>query len=102
MYRKLFFSKNANYRLLLLLEYLESKWSIKVRDEFEVKFNNCIEIISRTPEIFPKSDRNKQYHKCVVTKQTTILYRFNSKEIIIIAVFDTRQDPNKIKKYSKT
>ena len=98
MSRKLFFSKNSSKRLYLLLEYLESKWSTKVREEFQIKFNNCIEIIKSMPESFPKSQNDKIRHKCVVTKQTTVLYRFNNKEIIIIAVFDTRQDPKNIKK----
>ena len=98
MPRKLFFSKNAANRLFLLLDYLETKWSTKVRNDFELKFNNCIEIINKLPESFPKSDKNKVRHKCVVTKQTTILYKFNTKEIQIISVFDTRQDPKNIEK----
>ena len=98
MFRNLFFSKNSSKRLYLLLEYLESKWSIKVREEFEIKFNNCIEIIKSMPESFPKLKNDKIRHKCVVTKQTTVLYKFNSKEIVIIAVFDSRQDPKNIKK----
>ena len=49
------------------------------------------------PEIFPKSDLRKSNYKCVVTKQTTIFYSFNSKEIKIADILDTRQDPKNIK-----
>jgi hypothetical protein len=36
----------------------------------------------------------------VVTKQTTFYYRVlkNKKELEIITIFDTRQNPNKLKK----
>jgi hypothetical protein len=50
------------------------------------------------PEIFPKSSVNKKYRKCVITKQSSLLYSFSANEIRIHNVFDTRQDPNKIKK----
>lgn len=98
IYREVIFSKTAVKKLLLLLEYLESKWSINVRKEFEQKLENSIEILIQMPESFPKSDIRKNHHKCVVTKQTTIYYRSNAKKIDISAIFDTRQHPNKIKK----
>lgn len=50
------------------------------------------------PEIFPKSSVSKKHQKCVVTKQSSLLYSFGSNEIKIHTIFDTRQDPNKIKK----
>lgn len=98
MFRQVIFSKTARKKLLLLLDHLELVWSIKVRDEFEIKLENCIEILKTMPESFIKSEINTNRYKYVVTKQTTIYYRFNSKSITIISVFDTRQDPKKIKK----
>ena len=47
---------------------------------------------------FPKSEINKTQHKCVVSNQTTVYYKFDNKTISVLAVFDTRQNPNKIKK----
>ena len=100
MHREVVFSKMAIKKLMLLLEYLESRWSTKVRYEFEEKLENSINNLVQMPESFPKSEFRKNHHKCVITKQTTIIYRFNSKKIDIALVFDTRQNPNKIKKYS--
>ena len=98
MLRRVVFSKTALKRLFILLEYLEDKWSIKVRDEFEEKLNHSIETIVLLPEIFPKSEYRKNDHKCVVSKQTIFFYRFNSKKIFIAEIIDTRQDPKNIKK----
>lgn len=98
MVRDVIFSRIAKEKLVALLEYLESRWSVRVRDEFISKFDKCIYIIQNEPDVFPASDLDKKQHRCVVTKQTTIYYRFNAKQIRITTLFDTRQHPNKINK----
>ena len=97
MKRHIVFSKKAENSLTNLLEYLELKWSIKVKNEFITKLDKAIFIIQNEPEIFPKSLLNANFYKCVVSKQTTIYYRFNSKQIRVLALFDSRQNPSKIK-----
>jgi hypothetical protein len=47
--------------------------------------------------MFPNSTTNKNMYKCVVTKQTTLFYNFTDKQINVVAVFDTRQNPINIK-----
>jgi len=81
-----------------ILSYLEEKWSEKIKNDFLKTSHKSISAILLQPESFPCSERNKTIRKCVVTKQTTFYYVFNDKEITIISVFDTRQDPNNIKK----
>ena len=95
--RQIIFSKRAKNELIKLSEYLQLKFSIKVKNEFIDKFEQTIITIKNNPDAFAKSDRNK-YHKAVVTKQTSIFYRFDANKINIVAVFDTRQNPNKINK----
>lgn len=77
-------------------EYLELKWSEKVRKEFAVKLYNAIKNIKINPESFPKSEINLNFNKCVITKHCTLYYRFNKNEIRILSLFDTRQNPTKI------
>ena len=96
--RKIIISDFVLDKIKNLLEYIESKWSENVRQKFAQKLYSSVKVIRESPEAFPKSDINKNVHKCVITKQTTIFYKFNSKKIEIIAIFDTRQNPNKIKK----
>lgn len=98
MKREIIFSKNAEKTLIDLLEYLELKWSIKVRDKFISKLDKSIYLIQNEPGIFPKSQINKEQYRCVLSKQTTIYYKYNSKQIRILSLFDTRQNPTKINK----
>ena len=96
--RKIIISKTATKNALEIAEYIEAKFSRKFRNEFIEKVNKAFELIRSNPEIFPKSEINANRFRFVLTKQTTIYYRFNNSEIRIIALFDTRQNPNKIKK----
>jgi len=94
---KVNFSKTAEKDLDTVLTFIEARWSKKSKEIYLVKFEKAVSIISMNPEIFPKSSINKKYRKCVITKQSSLLYSFGSNEVRIHTVFDTRQDPNKIK-----
>jgi len=95
--RKVLISKTAEKKLDKLFDYFLNEWSKKVKDEFIEKLSNSIEIIQTQPEIFPESKKGKNLRRCTITKQTTLYYRFNSKHIYIVTLFDTRQDPGRLK-----
>ena len=97
---KVFLSELAENKLLKLSEYLLENWNLKTRDKFIEKLTGKIEQISLQPESCSKSSEFKGLYKCVVTKQTTFYYRISTEldEIEIITIFDTRQNPNKLKK----
>lgn len=94
--RKINFSETAVKNIKDLKLYLISKWSESIYDDFKTKLNKNINLIAKNPEAFPKS--NKNIYKCVVIKSVSVFYRFNSTEIQILSVFDTRQNPTKINK----
>lgn len=96
---EVFISEIAEYKLKRLTEYLLEEWSYKVKKDFLAKLTSKIEHISQYPESCQKSTKFGGIHRCVVTKQTTFFYRvnFEKKEIEIITLFDTRQDPDKLK-----
>lgn len=98
MIRDIIISKTAKRKIEKLFEYLVKNWNLKVKSDFAKKLNRSIKIIQLNPEVFPASNIKKGLHKCVITKQTTLFYRFNSKKIIIVTIFDTRQNPNNLYK----
>lgn len=98
MSRKVVVSKTAEKKLDTLFDYLITEWSVKVKTDFVKKLDSSIEIIKNQPEIFPESKKAKGLRKCVITKQTTLYYRYNSKRINIVTLFDTRQNLNKLEK----
>ncbi len=96
MSRKVIISKTAEKRLNELFKYFLENWSQKVKSDFINKLDSKITLLKKHPESFPESEKQKGLRKCVITKQTTMFYRFNSQQIIIITFFDTRQNPEKI------
>lgn len=96
--REVKFSIRAEKSLDKILEYLFREHSEKLQIDFLDKMYFSISAIKLNPESFPKSEINKNQYRCVVSKQTTLYYRFNNKEIRILAFFDTRMNPKKIKK----
>ena len=97
---KVYLSKLAEEKLLILSNYLLTHWNLKTRDTFIEKLTNKINQISEQPESCPQSADFKGLFKCVITKQTTFYYRVNHdlKEIEIITIFDTRQNPDNLNK----
>lgn len=98
MCRIVIVSKTAENKLEVLFEYLLKKWSFKVKSEFVKKLDRNIEIIKNNPEGFPESENKPGLHKCVITKQTTLYYRYDDDKIIIVTLFDTRQNLGDLKK----
>lgn len=101
MRRTVLISKLAERKLEKLFDYLVANWSIKVKNEFVVKLDKSIAIIKEKPESFPSSEKEKGLRKCVVTKQTTLYYRFDKSKITVVTLFDTRQNPKKLKRDMK-
>ncbi|WP_290696654.1 type II toxin-antitoxin system RelE/ParE family toxin [Lacinutrix sp.] len=98
MSRTVIISKTAEKKLEKLFEFLLEKWSQKVKSDFIKKLDKNINLIKNNPEGFPESENKVGLHKCVITKQTTLFYRYTFEKITIVTVFDTRQNPNKLKK----
>ena len=94
--RKINFSKNAESNLEFILDYLNAKFSKRVLDKFIKNLDKTVFLIQNNPEIFPLSSRNSKLRKCILSKQTTIYYKFSNEEINILSFFDTRQNPTKI------
>lgn len=96
--KKVVLTKRASFRLEELFNYLETKWSEKVKNDFVNKFENAIYQIRKYPEIAPKSNAIPGLHRYIVSKQTSIIYRIDEKSITIVTIFDNRMDPDNLNK----
>lgn len=83
-----------------VFEFIELEFGLNSRVKFANKVNKNLNLIVKNPELFPKSALNNRIHKCVITKQSTLYYTYTIKEIKILSVFDTRQNPLKINTFN--
>lgn len=94
---KILWTNNAISELEETIEYLEINWSEKELRKFSEKLDHTIELISKTPEIFPNSYEKKGIRKAVVEKHNNLYYRIKEKSIEIISLFSNQQNPDKKK-----
>ena len=94
--RKLEFSSRSIKEIRNIVDYLNVKWSERISKNFLSKLKRNIDLIQLNPELFPVSEF-EDLRKCVVSKQTSVFFIIKNNTIYIVSVFDTRQNPNKIK-----
>lgn len=97
MAKKIIWSPSAESDLKSVLIYLDEKWSVLVVNQFINKVDSFVNLIAEEPKLFPIINKKHNVRKCVLTKQNTLYYRENKDSIDIIRLFDTRQDPKKLK-----
>jgi len=97
MNKKIVLSSTSKRKLYQLLDYLENEWSVKVKKDFIKKLDKNLLKISKYPSSNPESKEIKGLFKSIVTKQISLFYKVKSDEIEIVTLFDTRQNPNKLK-----
>lgn len=97
MAKKIIWSPTAETDLKSVLNYLNKKWSVLVTNQFINKVDSFINLIATEPKLFPIINKKLNIRKCVLNKQNTLYYRENKDSIDIIRLFDSRQDPVKLK-----
>ena len=92
---KVVWSRRAKTDLQGILTYLEENWTEREIAKFFRKLDNQISIIQNQPKAFPATQKNNV--RCsVLTSQTTIYYDILKDSVRIVALFDTRQSPEKL------
>jgi len=99
--RSISFSRTAAKKLVILLKYLEEEWSVKVKHNFIIKLDNSLKQISNYPLSCEKSQLKQDLYHCLVSKQTTLYYKFDTKKIYVVTIFDNRMNPKKLKQETK-
>ncbi|GGH48189.1 hypothetical protein IA57_04315 [Mangrovimonas yunxiaonensis] len=94
---KILWTDHAISELKETIEYLENNWTEKEVRTFSVKLDHTIELISKTPEIFPESFEKKTIRKAVVEKHNNLYYRINKNSVEIVSLFSNRKNPYKKK-----
>ena len=95
--RKIIWTKNAKEDFKQVVEYLHNEWSERIALNFVGSFYAKIELIDRLPQIGIKVESHESVSRILITKHNILYYTVNEKEIILLDLFDTRQDPTKAK-----
>ena len=88
-------SKRADKKFDLIIEYLLEEWSEQVTKSFVQKVYDLIDVLAEFPEIGAIEYKEKGIRGFTIIKQINIFYRIKDNKIIILDFFDNRQAPQK-------
>ena len=97
MPNKIIWSPLANHDFEIILDHLSENWNNQIAIIFLENLDSFIETILENPQIFPFANKKLGVRKSVISKQNTLYYKENNGDIEILRIFDTRQNPEKIK-----
>ena len=88
---KIVWSDLAKDYYLYIFEQLFEKWNILVVENFEEETNSLIQNIALYNHICPKS-KIKNYHKCIINKHISLIYRIENQTIEIVTLLFNQSD----------
>ena len=97
MHRQIIWSPSAENDFEEILNYLSINWDNRIVNNFIDRLDKYIGVIDNNPKYFPLINKKLKIRKCVITKQNSLFYRASKDRIELIRLFDTRQNPDKLK-----
>jgi plasmid stabilization system protein ParE len=97
MYKPIVWSPLTEKDFENILNYLDKNWGPNVALNFIEITENTLCQLSANPKQFPFAHKKEMIRKCVLSKHNTLFYRESKKQIAILRIYDTRQDPNNLK-----
>ena len=95
MVYKVKWSKKASFHFDQVIDYLRENWSEKSAEKFTEKLLKKIYSLREMPKI--GKIYKGQIRELVIVKQCSVFYELRGDIIVILTVFDNRQDPQKKK-----
>lgn len=78
-----------------VITYLKENWNERVIRDFIYETENTIQQISINPFSFRQISTRNSVREAVITKHNLLLYKIYKSQIVLLAIFDTRQHPRK-------
>lgn len=93
MVRSIEYTETYKETLLATVGTIEASWGEIHVGQFLDKLDNLVEMIRKHPYIFQSLPLHPKYRRCVISKQTSLVYTVTDSSIILLYLFDNRQDP---------
>lgn len=90
---KVFLSRRAVQSYTRIRDYIKKEWGESVADSFEEKVNDLLILLASYPEMGVLEQ--KDIRSFQLTHQTRVFYRIKANRVVVLSLFDVRQDPRK-------
>ncbi len=92
---KIIWSENSLQDYNVIIEYLISKWPSSVALDFVDTVNKKLNNLSERPFVGIKSDKNPLIRSFLLTSHNRLYYSISKNMIELLAIIDTRSNPEK-------
>ena len=91
-------TKTARNDYFGIIDYLLGKWGRRPAGNFKTKVSKQIELISRMPKLYAKTEARENIRRCIIVKQVSMYYQETEidEEIIIVRFYDNRKDSSQL------
>ncbi|MBK7233176.1 MAG: type II toxin-antitoxin system RelE/ParE family toxin [Saprospiraceae bacterium] len=90
----IYFTRAANLDLEIINSYLSQNWGLNSRLKFESKLGHILNLLLSNSKLGILENIDKNIYSILVHKHIRVYYRLTTKKIIILSIFDVRQNPN--------
>jgi plasmid stabilization system protein ParE len=97
MAKEVIWLKRASDKLKNIFDYLLSNWNSETTENFIEKVNQKVSLLQYFPNIGLRSQKKPDLRRIILSQQNILIYRQKGNKIIIVNIFDTRQNPDKMK-----
>ena len=94
---KIFWTEEAVQNLEEIIDYLQTNWTQREVENFKAKLSKQIDQIKSHPRMFPISTFQPRLRKAVLSKQTSIFYEINDKELYLAYIFVNYKNTERLK-----
>ncbi|MCE6988682.1 type II toxin-antitoxin system RelE/ParE family toxin [Dyadobacter sp. CY323] len=82
-----------NFRDVII--YLDENWTEQVKRDFVKRTEKILDLIAEHPHMFRQVSETTSVREAVITKHNLLIYKIQKNQILVLAVFDTRQHPKR-------
>ncbi|MBK9191329.1 MAG: type II toxin-antitoxin system RelE/ParE family toxin [Crocinitomicaceae bacterium] len=94
---RIFWTDHALNELKTTFDFINEHWTQREIKNLAQEIELVVELLSRSPKIFPESSSKKGIYKALVTPLNTIYFRVNGNSVEILSFFANRKNPSKLK-----
>ena len=86
---KVVWSPRAQKKYIETLKNVKENWNIEVAEKVEKMIQTKISLLEQNKELCPIS-KFKRIRKCIISKQTSLVYRIKNDTIEIVTLIDNK------------
>ncbi len=87
---EIYWSPEAEESYLGTIRFILEKWPVEVAEDFEQLVEDLLNRLRQHKNLCPPSPKHKKFRKCVISEQTSLIYRIKANEIELVAFIDNR------------